>query len=170
MKMNNKKKNFIFWLIGLGCGFILSGIVVMLCLLQVEEYRNSLWKVQDQVGQEQSIQEITRKTSLPQTSPENVVTDVPEEINKIVSSKEEDAELNTSEIEEENDMIKISIPRNLSASQTCEILENEGVVGDGKALTEYIKAEEKTTKLRSGNFIFEENMSYEEILDILLRK
>lgn len=198
MKKNHTDK-LVYYMMGIGSGIILSGIIMLALLLNVKEIY--------QYGLNQATQlpshntEMDGGNKLPEEATDkektddwtendqihNQITDHPVNAENTMPVDQESAVL-TSEYNSENniekeqsiqfpkeeeasqEVIKIIIPKNYGSSQICKLLQEHGIVEDAEKLQEYIKQQGKMTKLRSGEFYFTKGLEYEEILNILMRK
>ena len=194
----SKKERWIYWLIGAGCGMVISGVSVTYMGL----------KLQASYQEEKTQVELSEVTKAPQeqvTDLPEVVTDLPEieaptttteSINPTESTNKTEATDNSTttpsqegdlieellqgvlpgeeETVQENveaeDTINVFLEEDLSATQICNALEDAGVIASSKALLDYIYEQEKSTKLRTGEFKFPRNASNEVALSILLNQ
>ena len=180
--MQGKKRQFIFGLIGLGCGIVLSGILNLLLLLNTTEYKKGITLNASQKAQ--SILEGEDKETVATLPAE--VEDAAEEIaqgekvevkkvneqvaeNKEASDNQEEAiEVKKSTDKDIVEEVTVTIPPKMTASDTCEILEAAGVIDDAKDFRDYISERKMTTKLNEGTFVLSKNMSYNELLEKLM--
>ena len=167
--MQDKKRQVTFLLIGLGCGMVLSGILSVLLLLNTAEYKNGIisnenYEVQNEVVSEKN----EEKESL---NLDKSVNNISVNENKTDSIQQEVVETQT-DIEEVtstvSQTVQVEIPSNLTASQTCELLEEYGIIDDAQEFRKYISERKMTTKLNEGTFMLEENMTYSELLEKLM--
>ncbi|WP_054738666.1 endolytic transglycosylase MltG [Cellulosilyticum ruminicola] len=178
--MHGRKRQFIFGLIGLGCGMVLSGIFNLLIVLNTVEYKNGVTLNTNQIIQEEMKSESKLKekeTSIEKMKP-NELAAKPNEIKEAVNEmtlKQNEVEVKKQEtsrsekvIDNEDEEITIIIPEEQSATQICELLQAEGVIKDAKEFRAYIGEKEMTTKLKEGTIILRKNMSYNELLDNLM--
>lgn len=159
--MRKDKKSFTFWLVGFGCGIILSGLIGVVMLLNTDEYKNS---INTQIDRSE-----TTAPTLAELDASESDEDLGDSEIEVNNNLESDEKSNNEQIEiEESGQIIVNIPSGLTASETCKLLEEYGVVEDGDAFNEYIRSKQKTTKLREGEREFPKNATYEEVLDLLL--
>lgn len=166
MRVQNNKP-FIFWLIGLGCGMILSGIIMIVLILNAQEYKQEI------VGKfsNEPVQNTEETFNINQVSPTESVDDIEEEQQSESDDlkKEEYIEEHVAEEVEPVDKV-IYIPGNSTALQVCIILEQEGIIEDAKGFSDYLVKNKKTTYLRNGTITLPTGASYEELMKQLLIK
>ena len=153
-----------YWLLGFGCGIILSGIVGAICSLNIQEYNIGVSNVTDP-----PMMEINNQEQYEKINNENIEEYKTEKYENEISSVEQES----SKVErvdpsiEVLETIEVNIPSKSMATDIAKILEKAGVIEDSKAFVDFIKEKKKTTKLKSGKIIFTKNSSYDEILEIL---
>ncbi|MDF2612661.1 MAG: endolytic transglycosylase MltG [Clostridia bacterium] len=176
----DSSKRFVFWLIGFGCGIILSGIIMIGFIFNTAEYQGQL---ADRVSNsEKEKNSPSAAESAADNSEINQIID--NTVNASVSdqeSDEEDSKQQTDTItesalpevkqEEKEQTITVYIPNNTNATKVCQLLEQEGVVQDGEDFLNFIIKNGKTKKLR-GNIekVFPLNGDYDVILNILISR
>lgn len=171
--MQGKKRQFIFGLIGLGCGMILSGIFNLLILLNTTEYKNGITlnakqMIQEELKTESNLEE--KEAPVKGARPNKLVVDQNEVMpqqNEFTAETQKNDGLEK-EAGGEESLITITIPEKQNATQICELLQAEGVIEDAKDFRDYISEKKMTTKLKEGTIIFRKNMSYNELLDNLM--
>ena len=171
-----KKVKLTFWLIGFGCGMVVTGMIgALLCLNIQTESKEQAYVIKGSMvneskeEKEQMIQE--SQDEVPKYSNE---VDAKSEsqigaertIHQQEQSQKTNEELETAMQEEK--FCEVVIPNNLSASEICKVLEEKGIVEDGKAFLTYIKERKKQTYLKSGHYHLRMNASYEELLSELI--
>ncbi|MDF2596068.1 MAG: aminodeoxychorismate lyase [Clostridia bacterium] len=145
---------------------VLSGIVMIVLILNVQEYKRDI------VGQLSS-QPVKYTDDLPninQVSPTQPIENIE---HKQSESKDLAKEEHIEEpVEEELEPVTkvIYIPGNLTASQICIILEQEGIIEDAKEFSNYLIQNKKTTYLKDGTITLPTDASYEELMKQLLIK
>lgn len=167
--MNEKKKQFIFWLIGLGCGIVLSGILGIIVVLNTGEYKSSMLS---------RVEPVTEQKNIAYKEPIATALIVPQNKEKITSQsvKEDDIPVVTpggllvTPKEKEQKVVQVIIPSGINATETCKLLEEAGVVEDGDDFKEYISKQKKTTKLKDGKFSLPLEATYEELLSLIVTK
>lgn len=178
--MQGRKRQFIFGLIGLGCGMVLSGIFNLLIVLNTTEYKNGITLNASQMMQEELNSEnkqVEKEAAIEATGPSDLTTKSKQtnssqketqfkEDENVISSQKADNLLE--DIEDEDSVITVIIPEEQSATQICELLEVEGVIKDAKSFREYLSEKKMTTKLKEGTITLRKNMSYNELLDNLM--
>jgi cell division protein YceG involved in septum cleavage len=165
MRVQNNKP-FIFWLIGLGCGMVLSGIIMIVLILNAQEYKQEI------VGQfsNQPVQNAKETFNINQVSPTEPIEDIEEQQSESDDlRKEEYIEEPVAEEIEPVDKV-IYIPGNLTALQVCIILEQEGIIEDAKGFSDYLVKNKQTTYLKNGTITLPTDASYEELMKQLLIK
>ncbi|MGL4362278.1 MAG: hypothetical protein ACRCSG_03235 [Cellulosilyticaceae bacterium] len=167
-----KRENWTYLLIGIGCGFVVSGIfmvVISLKIGQEVEHINNINKQEIQKLSNQLInleKEILEKEKLQEKEiQEKELQEKVENTNK----NNLDEQISDAQTEEK-EKIKVVIPSYYDSVQITKYLEKNGIVEDGEKLHEMIKEQKKTTKLRTGTLYFNENASNSEVLDVLLGK
>ncbi|MCT4596381.1 MAG: hypothetical protein N4A50_00675 [Vallitalea sp.] len=68
------------------------------------------------------------------------------------------------QISEDEESIKVKISYGMSSHDIANLLYEKGVVDDAKKLDKYILKNKYEGKLRTGNYIFNKNSTYEEIM------
>lgn len=162
-RIHNKK--FIFWLIGLGCGMILSGVLMIVLSFYVSPYpKDTNDHVSDQT-QQQIIEQLNAiQSKLPSAVDDTSKADTnKDDINKDDTTIQLAQEATTT-------ATIIYIPKNVTAYYICVVLQQEGIISDAKDFAEYIKQQKKTASLKSGEIRVPFNASYEELLDLLIIK
>ena len=200
--MQLKKQKFVYWLLGLGCGIIVSGILMTIVGLKVidqYEMTSSTEEFNEQsdapkiLQQNETSQQEASASKEPVLEEERVFKEpLVEEIEETDSLKENELKENDASketrLEEEvvieekkevdevdKELVKernysIYIPSDATATSIASQLEEEGIIENGNDFLIYIKEQGKTSLLRSGSFMFPEKATYEEALNILLRK
>ncbi len=175
--MQGKKRQFIFGLIGLGCGIVLSGILNLLLVLNTAEYKNGITLSAGQMTHNVLEDESREEKLLKSSNLENIQSkqDKGEEIGAHSVQKENvtnsgtDPVQSTEHVEQkETDKVTVTIPPKMTATKICDILEAAGVVEDAKDFKDYITEKKMTTKINEGTFVLSKNMSYNELLDKLM--
>ncbi|MHC1750511.1 MAG: hypothetical protein AB9856_19750 [Cellulosilyticaceae bacterium] len=151
--MDTKKTKFIFWLIGLGCGMILSGIFMLVLVLQIQNPSETITG-QGTYGTAQPKQEENEKLKKQDTE-----TSPPKVLEQASGVKE---------VPNEPQKIKLKIPPNIDSTDISILLEKEGIVDRAKGFETYIANQNKSTKLRAGTWEFPRNGAYEDVLNILI--
>lgn len=157
-----------YWLLGFGCGIVLSGIIGAIMALGIQEYsEEAAPEVEREMIQSnenldkgainnETVDEYkTEKYEQDQTINEGVSTDI---------KVEEDIKVEAPET------IEVYVPERMIASEIAMLLEEYGVIEDAITFVEFVREQKKTTKLQDGKLIFDKNGSYEEILEILVGK
>jgi len=187
--LENGKKKLIYGLIGFGCGIALSGIIMLVVILNIDEYQKGLITYisssdeqkedirQDNTTQPSSIEEdlVNDDLKIQDTIIDNTLSDQEiiehSNIEDMISDQEaieESTVLKNNRDESRN--ITVYIPQYSTAVRICKILQEQGVILDAEDFANYIKANNKTKKLRSGKLILSPQSSYEELLKQLEAK
>lgn len=166
-----KKVKFTFWLLGFGCGMILTGMLGTLLTLKVDfEVVSSQ---DDQIHN--TMQPLTKENkeieNLSLEESDTVSEDEPIKednlIEDLVGEKENTLKLEESTIETQ-EKYEVYIPDQSGASEICRILEQAGIIENGKDFLEYIKENEKQTKLKNGYLELPYNADYATLLELLV--
>lgn len=159
--MNTKKEKFIFWIIGLGCGIILSGIVGTGISLRM--LNNQLIQVNTKV--EENRKETNESVDYSSTQLEDL-----ENVEEMALVESTDELANEEIIEIPQETIDIFIPAGTGAGEISYILEEKGIIESADTFVTYIANQNQARSLRQGSFEFPTNIDYDEALEILLRK
>lgn len=162
-----KKIKFNFWLLGFGCGIILTGAVGTFMSLGI--------KVPDQAvhALESPIEQVAEgKASEEKVEDQGTAPNQTSEITEVETKEEikEPQELETSEQVPSKVVyyVEVHIPHSSTAKTISKILEEEGVVDDAAAFLEYVSERKKQRYIRSGTVELPQNGDYEEVLDLLI--
>lgn len=169
-----KKVKVTFWLLGFGCGITLAGIIGTLLTLRVDAHMQELGRQENNtnnIAEESRIESQSNIES--EKNKENPIDPVlSESIQKDTNSNQVVIDNHTQTIETKEKIIEsyctVHIPNTSSASDICTILEEAGVVENGKDFLEYIKAHKKQTRLRNGTHNLPKHTDYETLLTLLL--
>ena len=160
-----KQIKMTYWLLGFGCGIILSGIVGTICTLNVQEYKNSVVNAKELETIETNNQGEQIKSD--DEKVEEYKTEKYED--EIQISDQESPDTDTLELNAElPEEIEIDIPPMSNATEIASILEDAGIIDNSKAFINFLKQNKKTTKLKQGKVTFPKIATYEEILTILI--
>lgn len=171
----DKGKKFVFWFIGLGSGMILSGIIILVLVLNTNFYHQpAINEVSDSEQEEMKEQlktiqswllQISSKTEdqASQTQPSEEETTS----NRADEKEEAIEELATDELRA---TVTVYIPSNITANNICRILEEKGIITDAKDFAKYIIDHQMTKRLKNGTIIVPEDATYEELLILLSAK
>lgn len=142
-----KKQKFIYWLIGVGCGMVLSGMAMTF------------------VGLSLSKEEPTKSLDMVPIYEIEDTNVIKQEVKSEALVEEEGA------IKSEASTYKwVQIPLNYNATQISKLLEDKEIIEDQKAFLEYLRKNKQTTKLRCGNQYLPIKGEYDTILSILTGK
>lgn len=164
-----KQIKMTYWLLGFGCGIILSGIVGTICTLNVQEYKISVSSTEELEpietnNQDEEIKPDNEKVEEYKT--EKYEDEI--QVSNQDSSETDRLEVNAQIPEEIPEEIEIYIPSMSNATEIAGILEDAEIIDDSKAFIDFLKQNKKTTKLKHGKITFPKIVTYEEILSILL--
>lgn len=159
-----KKLKMTYWLLGFGCGIILSGIVGVFCSLNIR----------------------LETSAINHNEPTTVVGNNSEEENKPIKHniekeyksekyEEENAKSDTQalsnekieDVKETSSTIQVHIPTQSGATDIAQILKLADVIDDANAFISFIKDQNKATQLKHGDIVFSKNLTYEQVLEIL---
>lgn len=176
-----KKIKVIFWVLGFGCGIVFSGIIGTWITLQVNV------RIQNQSQGEIFVSDSAEETKIENQNPiqndksrESLIEDkssiAEKEVNNnqiVVNNNEEligsgdNRGIEKNEKKQE-DYCEIFIPSTSGASEICKILEEAGIVENGKAFHDYIKEKGKQAYLKDGHFTLPKDADYETLLALLV--
>lgn len=166
-----KKVKFTFWLLGFGCGMILTGMLGTLLTLKVDfevvssqddQTHNTM---QPLTKEDKEIENLSLEESDTVSEDEPIKED--NLIEDLVGEKENTLKLEESTVETQ-EKYEVYIPDQSGASEICRILEQAGIIENGKDFLEYIKENEKQTKLKNGYLELPYNADYATLLELLV--
>lgn len=176
-----KKVKVTFWIMGFGCGIVLAGMIGTLVSLktvgriqEIQEENKITSQIEQQVTDQEFKNEDNKYKEQSSTLNEINNNSQMENINNneaIANNKEESVGNTENEsIETNNDKMyqEVFIPSTSGSGDICRILEAAGVIEDGDAFHEYIKAKNKQKYLKDGTFSFPKDADYETLLKMLL--
>ncbi len=156
-----------YWLLGFGCGIVLSGIIGAITALGIQDdSKKTSGVLEQEVEQTYKNQEQNRQNN---ETVDEYKTQKYEEKQEVVENEDLPTHIPNVEVQE-IETIEVYIPSKAIAREIAFILQEHGVVDDATSFLEFVREQKKTTKLKDGNLTFVKNGSYEEILDILLGK
>lgn len=156
-----------YWLLGFGCGIVLSGIIGAITALGIQDDGKKVSGVLEQeVEQTYKKQEQNRQNN---ETVDEYKTQKYEEKQEVVESEALPTHIPNVEVKE-IETIEVYIPSKAIAREIAFILHEHGVVDDATSFLEFVREQKKTTKLKDGNLTFVKNASYEEILNTLTGK
>lgn len=180
-----KRVKITFWILGFGCGVILTGIIGVLVSLKAN-YSVQKMLLEERYKEQQVEANQTNSVENHKIQNEGASQEEQNEANKQVTSSVESKkpakqdqnsakdhsnvsnQASTQKAEQVVGKKGVTIPSRLSASEICTLLEKEGIVDDGKAFLDYIKKQKKQAYLRAGYYELSIGGSYLEILDELV--
>lgn len=174
-----KKVKVTFWLLGFGCGIALAGMIGTLLTLRIDISSQRISTRENDVVDElikekqDDVEKKSNEVSSIDSSPDNGI-ERDDNNGQILMENEElsfAADDQTSIVEQQNEAEtyrEVSIPNASSANEICTILENAGIVENGKDFLSYIKEHKKQTRLKNGTLSLPTDASYETLLELLL--
>ena len=176
-----KRLKLTFWIIGFGCGMVVSGIIGAVLTINVHnsyEIETSNQIIGKTAQDKNEIEESNQVASTP---------DVPE-VNDNEANKEdahqkelelEPSDKKSEEVTSEETLFnqiqttkaqysKVNIPKNITAKQICALLEENKIVASGDDFLAYINSKKKQCYLRNGEFSLPILGDYDEILNELI--
>lgn len=166
-----KKLKLTYWLLGFGCGIVLSGTMGILYSLNIQEYRSDVNSGKSVAVTPENSQNPIKTSEI--NEPEQYKTEKYEKQEHIIKQESPEQESpnrdNSSSNKILSESLEVFIPSQSRATDIAKILEVAGVLENSNAFIQFIEDQNKTTKLRHGSLIFRKNLNYEEILDILIQ-
>ncbi len=174
------KKKLIYGLIGFGCGVALSGIMMLVVVLNTEEYQQGLvnYQIRDRayspeteankmINKDIIIDSANTSTNMEDRN-SNAVVEILEPVSteQADSSQAEGLQEDMGQADEPQ-MITVIIPKHSSSERICQILEEQGVVADGEDFERYIRLNKRSKYLRSGPVVLPAHAEYDKLLEIL---
>lgn len=159
-----KKLKTTYWLLGFGCGIILSGIVGTVCSLNIRVETSGMNN--SELASDIKVQNEDEKKLIKYDAEEEYKTEKYKEEN--IKSDEE--LLVVDEINDGSEVINtilVHIPSQSGATDIARILEEADIIDDAKAFISFIKDQNKATKLKHGEIMFTKKLTYEQVLEIL---
>lgn len=164
-----KNLKFTFWLIGFGCGIVISGIIGALFTINVDAHENSKESIKleaDQLSKHETERVEEAQVEMPSVQqdkkkPSNVSEQREEKLSAEVSTT------STLKVIEQK-YCELEIPKNANATQICQLLQEKNVIRDSEEFLEYIKSKGMQNRLRAGKVRLPELGEYETILDTLI--
>lgn len=156
-----------YWLLGFGCGIVLSGIIGAVTALGIQDDSKKISGVlEQQVEQTYEKQNQNRQDNETVDEYKTQKYEEKQDVNESVSLPTNIPHVEAKEIE----TIEVYIPSKAIAREIATILHEHGVVDDATSFLEFVREQKKTTKLKDGNLTFVKNASYEEVLNTLTGK
>lgn len=145
-----KKVKFIFWLLGVGCGTIGTGIIGTIISLQIQdELKLEEPRKQELYTSVEMIENVKTKDEKNQKQVEEVYPEKRESL------------------AEEEQLRKVDISEEDTAVTICQRLEKEGLIDRADNFLAYIRACNKQRLLKHGSLWLPLNASYEVLLQEL---
>ena len=167
-----RQSKLTFWLIGFGCGMIVTGIIGAISTLNVSTDKMKAVISQDEVATQENnefVEDAAQEIQDKKKVKENQLEEATKEINEDYSGENIQTTIeNDTEFAKEEKVNEVIIPSQVTASEICKILQKNGIVQNSDDFLAYIKEQKKQTMLKSGKYILPIEGSYEEILKQLL--
>jgi len=172
-----KRLKLTFWILGFGCGMVVTGIIGTLLSLNIEVDTTKQSDKTEQVSEIKEESLVQKETGVLETVDAKETLNETTSINHTLSSEgklgehaeEQGESQETQQVEiSQNEVCEITIPSDLSASQICEILEKNNIVESGKDFLAYVKERKKQTYMQSGHYTLPIHADYEELLEQLI--
>ncbi|WP_069997480.1 hypothetical protein [Cellulosilyticum sp. I15G10I2] len=174
--IRDKNKKLVFGLIGFGCGIILSGIVMIVVVLNTNIYEQEI-SIQYSEKEQQEIKEQLKaiQTQLAQSTSLNESELTEQQLIQIdqINEKILQDEAAAKELPQDTNagtIVTVHIPKNATSEKICKILEDAQVISDAKDFENYVKAQKKTKYLKDGKITLPAYGTYEEILELIAIK
>lgn len=174
MKIRNSK--FIFWLMGLGSGMILSGIIGAIFVLNLNEYKTAVSNInQSKTSTESAVAASEESIAAPEITPDETMpaseqiqtVDAESEV-PVQTPEEVPSATPASEESSQEELLEIDIPSYFTAMEISKLLEEKHVVDDWEKFKDFMREQKMTTKLKAGKHLVPLNASYEEVLASLV--
>ena len=160
-----KKQKFIYWFIGLGCGMMLSGLVMTFVGLNIKPSLEETSVLNStQVAPVFEAQEKNNQSSNTDNSDKLNILD---DINNKTTNKSQEVPENEEAVVIKEDYKWVEIPKSYNANQISTLLEKEGIIENATDFSEYIKEQKMTRKLMSGKQYLPIKGEYSLLLDLL---
>ena len=166
-----KNLKFTFWLIGFGCGIVVSGIVGTLFTINLEAHEtksepSKLEAKQLNEGEEEANTDTGIKLGqTEEIKKEKGSTNISEQI--LQENHDEVSTASTLKVIEKK-YCEIEIPKNVSAMEICYLLEQNNIIENKDTFLEYIKRKKMQGRLRAGKIKFPVLGEEEEVLNALI--
>lgn len=160
-----KKQKFIYWFIGLGCGMMLSGLVMTFVGLNIKPSLEETSVLNStRVAPVFEAQEKNNQSSNTDNSDKLNILD---DINDKTTNKSQEVPGNEEAVVIKEDYKWVEIPKSYNANQISALLEKEGIIENATDFSEYIKEQKMTRKLMSGKQYLPIKGEYSLLLDLL---
>ena len=184
-----KGKNILYLVLGFGSGLVLCGAIGLIISLNVDiyinnyqnehsnsvdnenKYDNKEYKIEEYIKDSQNSSEIKDSVQSKEhddsdnQESQQVVETTPTKTNQIQNT--DNGQQNDNEAKEE--YVYVEISEELGATQICQLLESHEVIEDASEFLEFVRKEDKQTRLLDGKIKFQKGMSNEQVLKILTK-
>lgn len=167
-----KKIKVTFWIIGFGCGVMVTAMVsILLALNLTKSYDVTDLKAEPIViADESSDETIKQENQLDNIKNEediNIISEPLDQVETQDSKQDPITNKETKKADKTQETCQITITDDLSGQDICNLLEEKGLVDDGEAFRHYIWSQNKQRSLHSGTLTLPYGLSYEELLSWL---
>lgn len=172
-----KRLKLTFWIIGFGCGMVVSGIIGALLTINVHnpyetEPTNQI--IGKTTEDKDEIEDTSQVASTPEINDheakkeESHKEEIELELSDKQSKEAESRETLFNQIQTTKAQYsKVDIPKNFTAKQICVLLEENKIVASGEDFLAYINSKKKQCYLKDGELLLPILGEYEEILNEL---
>ena len=164
-----KNLKFTFWLIGFGCGIVVSGIIGTLFTINLEAHETKSEPSRLEVNQlSEREEELETNAELEQTQgieQEKNSSNISEQM--LEKPHDEVSTASTLKVARKK-YCEIEIPKNASAMEICYLLEQNNIIEDRDSFLEYIKSKKMQSRLRAGKVKLPVLGDDEEVLNALI--
>lgn len=194
----NRDRKITLWLIGFGCGIVLSGIVMMFYVFNSKDYQQGIINTVQNTPSTHQTEEIEsipledqvkinaegtdtidpltidpiEEKSIVNGNVEELI--VEEKSQKVNDGEQEGIETENKEAEEENtsdkNTITVYITQGMKANEIFNLLEQKKVIDNARSFYAYVAKENMTKYLRHGTIEFPKNADYGTVLRLLSLK
>lgn len=157
-----KKQKFIYWFIGLGCGIMVSGLIMTFVGLNIKPSLEETSVLNNtQVAPVFETQEKDNSSNTEGINKSNTVGDT-----TVLTTVQSEEAINKDIMLEEN-YKWVDIPHSYNANQISILLEKEGIIENAADFSKFVKDQKMTTKLMSGKQYLPIKGDYELLLNLL---
>lgn len=163
---NNKKVMFISAIIGIGIGLLMSGIILIFLIYNVNNKNIPSTTNSENISKDDSKVEAKIENSGPKNT---VITPNGEKAKtKEIKEKANIGPTKEEKINMDLETIEIEISETATASQIADLLEKGGVIPNAREFRSYIISKGADRTLIHGRKTFEKNSDYETVLKVLM--
>ena len=165
-----KNLKFTFWLIGFGCGIVVSGIIGTLFTINLEahETKSEPSRVEANQLSEREQQEVEENTGVEQRQGVQEEKDRPNVSEQMAEKPHDEVSTASTLNVVERKYCEIEIPKNASAMEICYLLEQNNIIENRDSFLEYIKSKKMQSRLCAGKVKLPVLGDDEEILNALI--